>query len=616
MLLTISLLVLYSCSETTKPEEANSHESELSFSLISLDDLEGFRDPGQKNWKIVNKVYANRKQEHHMETTKGKGVLLNQPDEINEANLFTSFEHGDMDLELDFMMPKGSNSGVYLQGRYEVQLFDSWLTDSLTYSDCGGIYQRWRNDQGYEGKAPSQNVSKAPGLWQHLFIRFKAPQFDASGEKTTNARFEKVVLNGKTIQENVDVTGPTRAAAFEDEQPLGSLMLQGDHGPIAFKNISYKIYGNDQIELKKLEFKAYQGLYKNIDTLQYLKPSQIGEIDSLYYPLVNKNEKYTLVFEGKMEIPQEGKYLFKLQADGPIWLYIDNKKITNNDAANHYDHISHGTQFLAQGEHTIKLVCVNLKKLGLSYEGPGIPLTNLSTTASELQLRTDPPLVVKVENEPVLQRGFINHQNIKKTHTVAVGIPGQVNYAYDLKNHNIISAWRGGFIDVTEMWDGRGKNQLEIPLGAVLELSGLPAVVSLQRHNEAWPDSIDLENKAYTNQGYKLQKKGLPVFFYTVNGVEVEDYYYPVKAEKGLTREISFNFDQPVQDIFCLVAIGSLIEKMPDGSYAINDQEYYVDALQSGSGQPFIRNQKGKYKLIVPVIPQNNKALVKYSIIW
>ena len=65
---------------------------------------------------------------------------------------------------------------------------------------------------------------------------FRAPRFDAGGKKTANARFVKVVHNGQVIHENVEVTGPTRAAAFNDEKPHGPLMLQGDHGPVAYRN--------------------------------------------------------------------------------------------------------------------------------------------------------------------------------------------------------------------------------------------------------------------------------------------------------------------------------------------------------------------------------------------
>lgn len=68
---------------------------------------------------------------------------------------------------------------------------------------------------------------------------FRAPRFDATGKKLENARFVKVVLNGRVIHQDVEVTGPTRAATYENEAETsqGPLMLQGDHGPVAYRNI-------------------------------------------------------------------------------------------------------------------------------------------------------------------------------------------------------------------------------------------------------------------------------------------------------------------------------------------------------------------------------------------
>ena len=85
------------------------------------------------------------------------------------------------------------------------------------------------------------NASRAPGLWQHLEISFRAPRFEGK-KKVANACFLRVVLNGVTVQENVEVTGPTRAALFTDERATGPLMIQGDHGPIAFRNVRIRPY--------------------------------------------------------------------------------------------------------------------------------------------------------------------------------------------------------------------------------------------------------------------------------------------------------------------------------------------------------------------------------------
>lgn len=154
------------------------------------------------------------------------------------ANLVTDEKFGDVELYLEFMLAKGSNSGVYLHGLYEIQIFDSWgSTEPMKTSDCGAVYHRWIDNRGVGGSPPRVNASRRPGEWQSFQIWFRAPRFDASGRKTENARFIRVLHNGILVQEEVEVDGPTRAHMPHEEAPLNPLMLQGDHGPVAYKDI-------------------------------------------------------------------------------------------------------------------------------------------------------------------------------------------------------------------------------------------------------------------------------------------------------------------------------------------------------------------------------------------
>ncbi len=154
----------------------------------------------------------------------GTGILLNMNDDVKKTNLLTVFEHSDIELELEVMMPKGSNSGIYLQGRYEVQLLDSWGVKDPTFADIGGIYRNWESEKGkiYMGKAPLSNPAKAPGLWQKMKISFRAPRFNAAGEKIENARFIYVDLNGVRIHDNVEVPFTTGGPVENNEKPYWS----------------------------------------------------------------------------------------------------------------------------------------------------------------------------------------------------------------------------------------------------------------------------------------------------------------------------------------------------------------------------------------------------------
>jgi hypothetical protein len=84
---------------------------------------------------------------------------------------------------------------------------------------------------------PNVNAAKPAGEWQTLSIVFQSPRFDENGKKTANAKFVKVVLNGTVLHENVEMKGPTPGGLTGKEAPIGPLMLQGDHGAVAYRNL-------------------------------------------------------------------------------------------------------------------------------------------------------------------------------------------------------------------------------------------------------------------------------------------------------------------------------------------------------------------------------------------
>ena len=203
--------------------------------IIRFDGLDDWKAP-TADWRIVGEAVEDPQNPRKLAFEGGTGLLANG-DKGRTRNLFTKMQHGDIEAHIEFMVPLKSNSGVYFQGRYEIQILDSWGVKKPKHGDCGGIYQRWRKGKGFEGRPPRVNASRAPGEWQTFDVIFRAPRFDANGKKIANAKFVKVVHNGKVVHENEEVTGPTRAAAFRDEKSTGPLMLQGDHGPVVYRNI-------------------------------------------------------------------------------------------------------------------------------------------------------------------------------------------------------------------------------------------------------------------------------------------------------------------------------------------------------------------------------------------
>lgn len=161
--------------------------------LFNGRDLTGWHAMGENQWKAENGVLRSPK---------------------SGANLVTDSRFNDFKLHIEFRYPKGSNSGIYLRGRYEVQVMDSKGAEA-TVGDLGAVY-------GFI--TPSEQVAKDPGTWQVYDI-------------TLVGRMLTLVANGKTIICNQEIPGITGGALDSNEGEPGPIYFQGDHGPIEYRNI-------------------------------------------------------------------------------------------------------------------------------------------------------------------------------------------------------------------------------------------------------------------------------------------------------------------------------------------------------------------------------------------
>ena len=409
------------------------------FKELSFKSLEHFQD-APSNWKIIGAVQSSYI-DTTLNTAKGNGILFN--DFTNAIkyqpghHIVSKLQHGDVLLDFDFMIPKGSNSGIYLQSRYEVQINDSWGVRLPTFSDMGGIYERWKNEKGYEGSAPLTNAGFSPGLWQHMEISFQAPRFDGNGKKIASAKFNYVRLNGVTIHENIIVSGPTRSPAFENESAYGPLMIQGDHGQIAIKNFKYAPQDELNVSLNDIQYSYFEKSAKTPEEASKTKPTSFGKTNTLDGRLASARDKYFLQFEGKINLPSKDTYTFSMLHTGDGSLEIDGKKVIEPNWTWIGAEPLTGNIDLDAGTHQFKIWInkdVNWAPPGFSLyvEKPNSKAFALHTPAS-MPDRTPAPLVeVKAIGNPEIIRSFMFHNNKKLTHVLSVGDPTQIHYAYDL----------------------------------------------------------------------------------------------------------------------------------------------------------------------------------------
>lgn len=584
----------------------------LPLEILPLESLQAFRTAG-KNWQIAGEAFADVDQPLGMKVEAGKGVLANLPLEEERAHIFTQMEHGDMELEMEFLMPKGSNSGLYFQSRYEVQLLDSWGVEQPTFADCGGIYERWdeslpEGQKGFEGHAPRLNASKAPGLWQQLRVVFRAPRFDATGQKISNAMFEEVVHNGMLIHEKVEVSGPTRAAAFEDEVPLAPLMIQGDHGPVAFRNIRYKTYGADSLRLDSLHYALYESKADQLphfDTLTLIAEGAAKSLD--VQQISDQKDYYALRFTGKLVVPTTGDYLFTSLIDDGGDLLIDGKVVVHNEGDPGLDE-ARGMLHLSAGSHDFELTFyqkVWLANVTVLYEGPGMRKQLLSGRDISGFFKKPEPLALQPGPErPELLRGFVKYGDKKRTHVISVGTPQGVHYSYDLQQAAVLRCWKGRFADVAEMWVGRGIEQLLKPLEMSIETTaGMPLGL-----NGKWAEETPPE---FRFRGYQLNKAGYPSFQFQLNDIQMSDQ--PMPTEGRLQRKVEFRAGKKQKNCLFRLAEGKKIERLSDGFYRI-DGAYYLK-IPEGVGAKIVKSGESVV-LASQILAEGTQDSLRYEWMW
>jgi hypothetical protein len=163
-------------------------------SLFNGTDLKGWHAMGENQWIVESGVLKSPK---------------------SGSNLVTDNSFTDFKLHIEFRYPKGSNSGIYLRGRYEVQIADSKGMEPDD-GQFGGVY-------GF--LPPNEMVAKDPGEWQSYDI-------------TLVGRMVTVVANGTKIICDQLIPGITGGALDSKEGEPGPLLIQGDHGPVEFRNIN------------------------------------------------------------------------------------------------------------------------------------------------------------------------------------------------------------------------------------------------------------------------------------------------------------------------------------------------------------------------------------------
>ena len=609
-------------------------ESLLPGEPISLHSLSAFKRTGD-NWVLASGLAGDPRRTDSLEAVPGSGTIVNVAPKTTGQHLITDWEHADIELSFEFLVPQDSNSGVYFMGRYEVQILDSWGVESPGSGDCGGIYQRWneKEKRGYEGTAPRVNASRAPGLWQSMRVVFQAPRFDDKGNKIANARFREVEHNGFLIHQDVEVTGPTRAAKWGKEAPTGPIVIQGNHGPVAFRNITRKL----------LDFSNHISL-ENVQS-QLRRNSEEGNSEDLPFeaaiPAASINpadlgvpKSFTGKFTGEFSVPTAGTYAFDADTGGTTSLKVNDQTVLFP--------INPGVRsvpiHLDAGSHDFELTYTQSRwgkpRLALFVEGPGIARQRLDTARSsspaevanltaamadeeapEAKPEKRKEIIISPPTDGVrLQRGFTPFAPHKRLYSAAVGSSSGVHYAYDFDTATILRVWNGPFLDLFEFWDGRAHNQYLTPIGPALTFHDRPTIALLESGEHDWPNETDA---MWQSDGYTLDERGEPTFFARLSDIAIEDRITTTSAPRSLQRSITLRGEHTSWMTGILLAEAESITAEANGlSYIIGDRSHYLDVDAGNDHQPFIRHINGRDQLILYPPKYNDEVTLTYTLVW
>lgn len=519
-----------------------------------------------------------------LEPESGTGILLSQGTADGSPAVFDpGISHQDLKIALDFLLPPAGAIELIFQGKYPLTLNDSWRQEEVF---CGSV----------AGQTPAVNAAKAPGLWQHFSASFQAPDFNDAGEKIANACLKEVRLNGMLLFAKIEL--PSEQASL-----VGPLLMSGSPNT-AIRNLQYKQYGDQSLRLEDISYQLYHGDWDVLPDFQTLTPVDSGQADFIDLSLAGKNDKYAMKFSGNLYVPTAGDYFLQSIIDDGGDILIDRQLVLHNDGEPNIGTEQTITR-LDSGWHDFTLTYFQDHwgaVARIMYEGPEIAMQRLASgpEVSDRQEWTPPTLPIEQLEAPELLRCFADYQDTKRTHVIAVGIPGGPHYLYDLEQMALLKTWRGAFADVAGMWINRGEHQLMQPLNAAIELNdGLP-VAQMSFQNSNWPTSDPEGLKRY---GYDLDQAGLPTFKYQIGAHKIEDRLAPDEAGYSLTRQLVQDGPAP---LIVQLARGAEVIQLGSGLYRI-DGQYYLQMLTSDS--VFIHEGRSLRAIL-------DQAPLRYRIIW
>jgi len=229
------------------------------------------------------------------------------------------------------------------------------------------------------------------------------------------------------------------------------------------------------------------------------------------------------------------------------------------------------------------------------------------------------PLLLEPKDRVLVQRSYWPFEGRRRLYACSVGSPAGIHYAYDFETGAILSMWRGPFLDPSEMWVGRGNNQMGKPAAPALTLDGeprfalFPGPATQMPKTGAWPDRPDA---LYSSQGYELEPNGQPIFLATWGTLTIRDRIAPAADGRGLTRTLRLAGQVPFQQGWLLVAEADTISRRPEGGYGVAGRGYRIEWPADSPHRPVVLSSSKVQRLALHLTKETLDQPVVYTLAW
>ncbi|MEM7698017.1 MAG: PA14 domain-containing protein [Verrucomicrobiota bacterium] len=346
---------------------------------------------------------------------------------------------------------------------------------------------------------------------------------------------------------------------------------------------------------QSLSYRVYQGDFYEVPDFEKLTPIEEGVADFVDVGLIAGRDNHAILWEGVFETASSGKWTFSVGSDDGAALAIDGEFVTGRDGI-HYFRATRDNVELEAGIHQFRLGYFDASGVEeLSVIGQKGDETLFFSKDTSATTRRNPdayspiPLPIPDPDRAVVHRTFLEGEEPR---SIAVALPGGLNYSWNADTCNLTTLWRGDFIDVGNHWNGR-QSRSRIAGSPVLQLNNARSLSSLPSPDAPWIDHskerliyekdtpldemkkeivIGVPDDEFRFLGYQLDETGVPTFRYRFQGLGVSDRLAPDSTQSGsLVRQLSFRGSVPEQ-LHLMLATGSGFQPLTEDEFKLNGQ--------------------------------------------